>query len=263
MKIKVGIAQIQNSTDIEQNFSQIMSLLLSFENTGVSLILFPECSLSGFTTKMKECSKETLTPYLNAIKNWSEKKNINVVLPTAFVDKGSVYNSGFWIKGNEHIEFYKLGLTESEKKFFSTPNQCTRKVFSVNDFNFAVLLCFEAEHEPWSYFKKGEADAILWPGYWGWTPNEKWTDHRDSERSNPIFKNMTSWKVPLLQSNFASNDLEGHVGAGPEGLSFVVGHDNQLILRGPHLQIGGLVAELSKESGHTQVTDHSFLSLKA
>lgn len=124
MQIKVGIGQIRNSTQIRQNFSEIMSLLSSFQDTGVRLVVFPECSLSGFTAKMK------------------------------------------------------------------------------------------------------------------------------------------SWKIPLLQSNFASNNLEGHAGSGPEGLSFVVGHDNRLISRGPHLEVGGFIVELSKRENQSQVSECFPLELK-
>jgi predicted amidohydrolase len=254
MNIKVGIAQTINSTKIEQNFKQIMIGLQSFQTTGVNLVLFPECSLSGFSAKMKEFSIKTLEPYLQKIQNWCKQTGINVVIPTALVENGSIYNSGFWITSTERHKFYKIGLTESEKKFFSIPEENQCKVFQCNHFNFGILICYEAENEPWSYFKKGDVDTILWPGYWGWKLDDKWDMYREPEKLNTIFKNMASWETPLLQSNFASNDIDGHIGPGPEGLSFVIGHDNQLIMKGQHHQIGGLVVELSKKNNQTKVT---------
>ncbi len=54
--LSVGIAQIPNSTDISKNFENIYDLLKQFEKTKVDVVLFPECTLSGFTSKMREWS---------------------------------------------------------------------------------------------------------------------------------------------------------------------------------------------------------------
>ena len=51
-------------------------------------------------------------------------------------------------------------------------------------------------------------------------------------RQNLIFENMKKWKRPLIQSNFAFNDLADHRGAGPHGLSMFVNSDNSLYQNG-------------------------------
>lgn len=55
-KINIGVAQLTNSTDIEKNFNSITSFLSRFEKEKVDAILFPECSLSGFSSKMRQCT---------------------------------------------------------------------------------------------------------------------------------------------------------------------------------------------------------------
>ncbi len=80
-----------------------------------------------------------------------------------------------------------------------------------------MLICFEIEHAPWTYFKNGSVDAILWPGHWGWTLDDKWPEEKQLGKPNQVFMNMISWQMPILQSNFSQNDLDGHKGAGPEG----------------------------------------------
>lgn len=253
--INVGIAQISNTTSIEENFKSIKNLLNQFEKTDSDLVLFPECSLSGFTAKMKDCTLEVLNPYIDEIQNWANTFDIEVVLPSAFVENDKVYNSGFWFKKNDYHQFYKLGLTESEKKFFSTPNFDTKKVFQVGDYRFGILICFEAEHSPWKYFSNGSVDAILWPGYWGWTQENKWELNRDDDRLNPIYQNMAEWKCPLLQSNFAKNNLDNHKGSGPEGLSFIINADNKLVHRGAHLREDGFIVRMNKKDGKVSIVD--------
>lgn len=257
--LSVGIAQIPNSTDVSKNFEAIYELLQKFEKSRVDVVLFPEGSLSGFTSKMRECTEAVLNPYIEKIQSWTQKTKIDVVLPTAIVESDKIFNSGFWFTENKRQRFYKIGLTDSEKKFFSVPSEVHTKLFKIKGYSLAVLICFEMEHEPWTYFEKGQVDAILWPGYWGWTSEDIWTEKRDQERLNPIYKNMTDWQMPILQSNFAYNDLEGHKGSGPEGLSFIINENNELVRKGAHLKSEGLIVCLDKVNGKTIVTSCSEL----
>lgn len=229
--IKIGIAQIKNSIEIEENFSSIMKALIKFQSTDTDLILFPECSLSGFSAKIKECTLDLIKDHLLEIENWSNKFNKYVVLPTALVD-GKIYNSGF-IFGNGEIErFYKLGLTKSEQNFFSIPELPSKKVFRIKEYNIAILICFELQMEPWQFFKEGEADLILWPGYWGWEKDDTWNEFKKDSEPNLLYRNMEQWKLPLIQSNFAFNDLSDYRGAGPHGLSMFVDSNNTLFAHG-------------------------------
>lgn len=253
MNIVVGLAQMPNSADLDKNFALIIRLLDQFELAKVNLVLFPECSLSGFTSKMREYSLELLTPYFMQIQKWVEKTGIEVVLPTAIVLNKKVYNSGRWFKSDQYIEFYKIGLTESEKNFFSIPESHCQKVIESQGFKFAILICFEAQHPAWTYFKPGEVDAILWPGYWGWTLESQWSEEIEPDKKNLIYSNILDWKVPVLQSNFSVNDLQGHSGAGPEGLSCVIDSNNQPVSRGPHKQCGGLIVKLEKKADKIEV----------
>lgn len=68
--ITIGIGQIANSTNVAENFESIKSLLSRFKDEDVNLVLFPECSLSGFTARMKECTRSALQPFLDDIQQW-------------------------------------------------------------------------------------------------------------------------------------------------------------------------------------------------
>lgn len=246
--LNIGVAQIANSTDLEKNFKSIDGFLSLFEKEKVDVVLFPECSLSGFSSKIKECSLEVLGPYLDKIHAWSKRTGVHTVLPTAFVKEGRVYNSGYWFHKEGSHQFYKMGLTESEKPFFSTPTKEDPKVISVKNFNLAILICFEAQHEPFTYFNKNEADVILWPGYWGWTKEDTWSEE------DKVHSNMKAWQTPLIQSNFSMNDLNDHRSSGPQGLSHVINSDNQLIYRGAHLEDEAFIVRVTKANNQAIIT---------
>src|SRR5438309_3053810 len=94
--VKIGVAQIANSASVEKNFSTIERFLKHFQKENVDLVVFPECGLSGFTAKMKECTPEVLEPYLTRVHEWVKDSGIEVMLPTAVFQNQKVYNSGFW-----------------------------------------------------------------------------------------------------------------------------------------------------------------------
>jgi predicted amidohydrolase len=249
--IVLGVAQTGNSLDVSKNFDSIKYFLNIFKNEGVDLVVFPGCSLSGFSAKMKECTSKVLESYLLEIQEWSNENNIQVILPTALVEEEKIFNSGFWFKKNERQQFFKIGLTESEKQFFSVPEKPGEKVLNINGFRCGLLICKEAQEETWSYIDD-EVDFIVWPGYWGWTQEFTWQE-KDDGIDNLVYMNSTKWKCPIIQSNFAYNDLGQHTGAGPEGLSIVVDSENKVVFRAGHLKESGYVVKLEKSNGRISV----------
>lgn len=203
---------------------------------------------------MKECTSHLLQPYIEQIQKWSADSGIQVILPTAIVEDQKVYNSGFWFKNNSRTQFYKLGLTDSEKKFFSIPDHQTQKVFEISDFRYGILICKEAQQDPWQHMPSGDVDFVVWPGYWGWTKECKWQAVTE-EKKNLVFENSMVWKAPVIQANFAYNDLGGHTGAGPEGLSMVVNADNSLVFQGSHLRESGFLVKLEKRNNRTEILE--------
>lgn len=234
--LTIATVQIKNSTNTQGNFATILNFLKLFETQEVDLILFPECALSGFSAAIKDCTAEALEIYFKQIEEWSRVHQKDVILPTAMVEENKNFNSGFHFQQGRRQRFYKVGLTESEVKFFSTPQTLTPKVFECKGFKFALLICIEAEHPAWTYFKPTEADFILWPGYWGWEPEDDWSEHKKSKKEeNLIYKNMQEWQLPLIQANFAYNhstDPGVPAPTGPKGLSVVVDKENNLVTRG-------------------------------
>lgn len=247
--LKIGVAQIRNRIDVKDNFLTILKCLKAFEFNKPDVILFPECALSGFSSKIKDSTLEVLKPYLDKVGDWTRKNKVTVFLPTALKSGDAIYNTGFCFKNGEVDQFFKLGLTETEKKFFSIPKHPTSKVFKVNGFRIGLLICYEAEMNPYEYFDKGSVDLMLWPGYWGWDKEDNWSSNKKNGEENKIFKNMSEWKVPLIQSNFSFNDLNDYRATGPHGLSMFVNSDNQLIGQGGFEEEGCYLMVLNKLKG--------------
>ncbi len=232
--MKIGVVQVKNSTSIEGNFNTIKNALSIYEKNHVDLILFPECSLSGFSAKMRECTYNLISDHLSVIEDWAHNNNTYVFLPTALKENEEIFNTGFILGGSTPLRFYKVGLTGSEKGFFSAPSDTSRKVFDIKGQKVAVLICYEAQMDPWRFFKDGDVDIILWPGYWGWEKEDRWDELKTDGGVNPIFDNMNLWKRPLIQSNFAFNELAEHRSSGPNGLSMFVNQDNTLFAQGDY-----------------------------
>ncbi len=169
-----------------------------------------------------------------------------MVLPTAIAEHKKVYNSGFWFRGGETQRFQKLGLTESEKKFFSVSDEHKQKVFEIKGYRCAVLICMEAQQPAYTHFAPESVDLILWPGYWGWTQDDSWSAGSRDERPNLVYQNVNSWKRPMIQSNFAFNDLGDDRNTGPEGLSVVTDANNTLRYRGEHRGETGFIVSLDQ-----------------
>lgn len=242
---------MSNSTSIETNFNKVFTALEAFKKQEVDLVVFPECSLSGFSAQIRKCTDEFLAPLIHVLSNWVKENKIAIILPTA-VQRGAIYNMGFFFNSYGEREFYKIGLTPSEKKFFTAPDYYKKQVFEINDFSFMPLICREAEGPTWKYFAKDDIDFVLWPAYWGWTAGANWGPSAEGG-SNAVFENMKNWQVPLIQSGFAFNDVDIQSPQGPCGLNVVVNRHNELIYRGPLNQEKNYVVCLTKESGATEI----------
>jgi predicted amidohydrolase len=231
-EINIGIAQIKNSTNIKKNSDKIFQCLDVFSTTNVDLVLFPECSLTGFSGKLETCSEEIILPIINKVELWCSQFNKSAIIPTAIEKDGKIYNSGYFINNRNTEKFYKIGLTESEKTFFSTHHEYKKTIFELNNFRFILLICIEAEHNSELYFKSDDVDFILWPGYWGWKQTDEWGELKSDGEKNLTYKNSIFWSKPIIQSNFSFNDLKDYRNSGPQGLSVVVDEKNQLKFRG-------------------------------
>lgn len=82
--------------------------------------------------------------------------------------------------------------------------------------------------DPWHSFDQGQVDIILWPGYWGWEKGDSWQEFKKDGEINLVYRNMNLWQRPLIQANYAFNDLSDSRNLGPHGMSMFIQSDNSL-----------------------------------
>jgi predicted amidohydrolase len=231
--MKIASVQIPNTSNVEINFQHILTNINKSIEQNCDLILFPECALSGFTAEMKKCSLDYLAHYLNKLKKLSSENKLTIVLPSAYVENSKIFNAVFIFKDNVIETLYKVGLTDSEKSFFSIPDNYKNKVFLSHGYKIALLLCYEAQLNPYEFFKESEVDLILWPGYINSGVEKIW----DVSTADKVYLNMKSWKVPLIQANFSFNDSSINSDTGPDGHSVFLNSSNELVLRAKYKDV--------------------------
>lgn len=224
--LSIGVSQIQNNLDVSVNLSSVLNALKVFHVAGADLVLFPECALTGFSSLVKNTNYNLVQDAVVQIREHVDKLGLAAIVPTAWLLDGAFYNCGFYFQpGIAPVQFFKEDLTESETKFF-IPQVNSLRSFEVNGVKLGILICIEAALDPWKYYSKETLpDVLLWPGYWG---NKVTTwDANNAKDSYKVFKNMLSWKRPLIQATFSKNHANVELGEGPFGRSFVVTSDNR------------------------------------
>lgn len=254
MKVRVALAQIPNTADIVQNKESILKHLQMVEKHQPDLVLFPECALSGFSTAVLDMCFQSCKSAVEEIKEWTRHGSATVVLPTAWPENFGVLNAGFILRNGRILgEFFKEGLTESERQLFMVPKRENGRMFSVRGVRFAMLICAEAQKRAWEYFDQGSADVILWPGYWRWKKEDCWSSKSRNKENDLVHMNVRLWRVPLLQANFCFNDKSDQRKLSPEGRSVIIDGANCHRHSAPALKSSGSIVELVQEGDGARV----------
>ncbi len=249
--VTVGLTQLPNHTDTGANAARILGAIAQWGARGVDLVVFPECALTGFSARHGDATPETIRAHVDAIERAAITQGLAVVLPSARLDGDEAINSGWWLgAGLERSRFDKTGLTESERLYFTAPESPGVRVVEVGGARFGVLICREVDDDPERYLGDDPPDVVLWPGYWGWDAEDGW----DPEVGG-AYALTRRLERPLLQATFSRNEGTTHRGAGPHGLSVVVGRGNELARRGPWGEDAGIEVTLTRRGGSWDVLE--------
>ncbi len=214
MIIKIGISQLENSTDQTTNIKTIERHLNAYESHDVDVVVFPECALSGFSAKFERRTEQQLLSSISFAKNWSERNEALIILPSAYVgNDGQIINGGWLVNGPLTEPFYKVGLTESEKRFFASVASPGKRSFKIRGVDCALVICREIDDPSNTYVNS--PDLVIWPGYYNWLTTP-WQQPEGAARLNTA----SNWGVPLIQCNWAKN-VGTNSAAAPSGGSVV------------------------------------------
>ncbi len=123
-QIKVCGVQLKQSTNIEYNFKKHVYYI---KNEDCDLLIFPECSLVGYSLERIKTYKENLSKYKNLetfhnkLIKLIRKTNKTVIFGSVLYNekKRKFYNCAFIVNKYKISIYKKISLTEDENKLFS------------------------------------------------------------------------------------------------------------------------------------------------
>jgi predicted amidohydrolase len=80
--LRVGISQIPNTTDIRSNLATILQCIRLHASNGTDIVVFPECSLTGFSAEVRSLDFTKVDEAIQSIHLTIEQLKITVVVPS-------------------------------------------------------------------------------------------------------------------------------------------------------------------------------------
>jgi len=154
-EIKVAAYQCKVTDDIKENFETICKAVEHAKEEQVDLIVFPECSLTGYPSINIETSEdvdfETVEFCLNKLEKMAQQYNIYIIVGTVTKHRERIYNSAVLLTTDRKRYYYnKRCLWGKDKENFSIGEEAG--IFAVNGIKIGVRIGCEV-HFP-EYFRE-------------------------------------------------------------------------------------------------------------
>ena len=144
-KIKIGIVQMQVTTDIDRNIDVMLSDIKKANKQQIDLLCFPECALSGYVVNHNTINYEIIKNNILKLMDTSYEYDISLLLGTSWKSPSNkIFNTAIIInpKSKTITKYYKNELTEFDSKYFSKPNVSSLRPFWINEsLKCGVLIC--------------------------------------------------------------------------------------------------------------------------
>lgn len=189
MIINAVAVQFIISHNIKSNFDQII-LLLNETNVD-DFILFPECSLSGYSEKdpdfFNKISYNEIDKYLVMIKEIVIKKKIYVLFGSCIKIANEIYNAGIlYSYCNNDIIYKKINLAMGERNFVYPGNELNiyNIIYKGEKISIAIQMCREIRFpEQWKYLAIKGASVFFYLTYTTGNQFDVWKSHLISRAS--------------------------------------------------------------------------------
>jgi len=155
----------------KENFKENLNTLIKYINTCEknSLITAPELCLTGYSYDKLQEAYEASVAAIEVLKNLSIHKTIVLTMITLNKKYQKYQNTAFVFSQGDIIykqSKAKLFNLNDESKYFLQADTKDIKLFNVNGFKVAILICFELRFiRLWIQLQT--ADIILIPSMWG------------------------------------------------------------------------------------------------
>lgn len=143
--MRIGAYQFAVSGNINDNYNEIEKAIYLAKQKDVQLLIFPECSLTGYPPRdiLSSSSVDFNLVHLmcDRLQSIADKNDISFIVGTIFKEN-EIYNRALLFQPNKQIEFYdKRALWGWDNDNFTKGD--SDGIFEIDGVVFGIRICFE------------------------------------------------------------------------------------------------------------------------
>lgn len=158
--------------DARANLSTIADRCDEIKSTGAKLVVFPECTLTGYCFDSLEDAQAVAQPIDGSnilhVCEIAHKSNLHIVVGTLELDQNRVYNSAVLVgPGGVEGVYRKTHLPLLGVDRFTTPGSLADQVFDVGGLKVGINICYDCSFpETARSLALAGADVVVLPTNW-------------------------------------------------------------------------------------------------
>jgi predicted amidohydrolase len=131
------------TTNLDTNVKTITSHIRDASFRMISLLCFPECSLSGYMVDHAKLNYNSIAESLIELQKVSNRFNMSILIGTPWRSRTKIFNAAFVIKPRSGIirKYYKTDLTDYDRKYFSKGTSSICPCWNHQGIKCGVLIC--------------------------------------------------------------------------------------------------------------------------
>jgi predicted amidohydrolase len=131
------------TTDLYTNVNNMISYIRHASLRRISLLCFPECSLTGYIVNHVKLNYKAIAQSLNDLQRESTTSNVSLLIGMPWKSRGKIFNTAFVIKPKSGIikKYYKNDLTEYDRTYFSKGSSSQCPFWIHEGIKCGVLIC--------------------------------------------------------------------------------------------------------------------------
>ena len=165
--MKIVAYQFGVSGSIENNMVIIRRAIVEASERNAELIVFPECSLSGYPPRdimnSSDVDESKIRGALADLQNMTEEYGISILIGTITLDNEKNYNRAYFLSPGKPMQWYgKRALYGWDEDNFSAGEE--NGIVEVKDLRIGVRICYEIrfpEYFRQLYLENTDLDIVL------------------------------------------------------------------------------------------------------
>lgn len=201
--MRIAAYQFAVFGNIIENFKEIEKAIYLAKGKNVQLLIFPECSLTGYPPRNiadSSCVDFNLVHTMcNKLQIIADENNISFIVGTIYKEE-EIYNRAMLFQPNSQIKFYdKRALWGWDKDNFAQGT--TDGIFEIDGIRFGIRICFEIRFPEFFrqlYRSKTDINLVLFYDV---------ADIDDNERYNMIRGHLQTRAVENVTTTISVNAI--------------------------------------------------------